>query len=116
MAEDDRVGDLHHRGLEVHREQHALLAGLGDLRGEERVERGGAHDGGVDDLARLHPQAVLEDGGRAVGADVLDAQRRRARRSVTDVSEWRKSPSVIVETWLFVSGDQAPIECGCFLA
>ncbi len=30
--------------------------------------------------------------------------------SVTDVSEWRKSPSVIVETWLLVSGDQAPME------
>jgi hypothetical protein len=31
VAEDDRVGHLHHRGLEVHREQHALLAGVGDL-------------------------------------------------------------------------------------
>ena len=30
VAEDDRVGDLHHRGLEVHREQHAL--GLGARR------------------------------------------------------------------------------------
>ena len=30
VAEDDRVGDLHHRGLEVHREEHAL--GLGPAR------------------------------------------------------------------------------------
>ncbi len=35
-----------------------------------------------------------------------------AAGTVTDVSECRKSPSVIVATWLFVSGDQAPIECG----
>ena len=32
VAEDDRVGDLHHRGLEVHREQHVLGLGPGDLR------------------------------------------------------------------------------------
>ena len=39
VAEDDRVGDLHHRGLEVDREQHALRLGVGHLLGEERVER-----------------------------------------------------------------------------
>ena len=55
VAEDDRVGDLHHRGLEVDREQHALGLGVGELGGQEGVEGLGAHDGGVDDLA-------LEDG------------------------------------------------------
>ena len=39
VAEDDRVGDLHHRGLEVDREQHALRLRVGHLLGEERVER-----------------------------------------------------------------------------
>ena len=33
VAEDDRVGDLHHRGLEVHREQHVVGLGPRDLRG-----------------------------------------------------------------------------------
>ncbi len=42
VAEDDRVGDLHHRGLEVHREQHALLLRARDLRGEELLSRGHA--------------------------------------------------------------------------
>jgi len=32
---------------------------------------------------------------------------------VTDFSECRKSPSDIVATWLLLSGDHAPIECGC---
>ncbi len=36
--------------------------------------------------------------------------------TVTDVSVERKSPSVIVATWDFVSFDQAPMECGCFCA
>src|SRR4051794_41966760 len=32
--------------------------------------------------------------------------------AVKEVSEWRKSPSVIVETCEADSGDHAPIECG----
>ena len=79
VAEDDRVGDLHHRGLEVHGEQHALRLGVGDLLGEEGVERRLAHHRGVDDLAGEHGQPVLEHGARAVGRDVLDPQRRRLR-------------------------------------
>ena len=51
MAEDDRVGDLHHRRLEVHGEQHVLGLGPGDLLGEEAPERRDSHEGGVDDLA-----------------------------------------------------------------
>ena len=74
VAEDDRVGHLHHRGLEVHREQHVLGLGAGDLLGEEGVERGGAQDGRVDDLALEDREAVLEDRG-AVGGDELDGQR-----------------------------------------
>jgi hypothetical protein len=35
---------------------------------------------------------------------------------VTDVSLCRKSPSLMVATWDLVSGDQAPMECGCFWA
>ena len=36
--------------------------------------------------------------------------------TVVDVSECRKSPSLMVATWLCESGDQAPIECGCVRA
>ena len=35
VTEDDRVGDLHHRRLEVHGEQHVLGLGPRDLRREE---------------------------------------------------------------------------------
>ena len=38
MTEDDRVGDLHHRRLQMHREQHALGLGPGDLGGEELIQ------------------------------------------------------------------------------
>ena len=55
VPEDDRVGHLHHRGLEVQREQHALGLGVGDLLGRGRRRSGRlAHDRGVDDLAGQH--------------------------------------------------------------
>ena len=73
VTEDDRVGHLHHGGLEVHREEHVLGLGAGDLLGQEGVEGGRAQDGGVDDLALQDLQAVLEDGGAAVGHE-LDGQ------------------------------------------
>ena len=44
VAEDDRVGDLHHRGLEVHREQDVLGLGAGDLLGQEAAQRGDVHE------------------------------------------------------------------------
>ena len=115
VAEDDRVADLHHRGLEVHREQDALLLGVGDLRGEERLQRRLAHDGGVDDLAGQHGEA-LEVGASSPSAAACRIVSVVGAGTVTDVSECRKSPSLIVETWLLVSGLQAPMECGCFWA
>jgi hypothetical protein len=39
-AEEDGVGDLHHRGLEVEREERAVGLGLGDLGGVEGLEGG----------------------------------------------------------------------------
>ncbi|MCY1530949.1 hypothetical protein D9M68_661580 [compost metagenome] len=72
VAEDDRVGDLHHGGLQVHREQHALGAGVVDLGLQEGRQLGGGHDGGVDDLAGLDRGLVLEDGDGAIGGDQFD--------------------------------------------
>ena len=74
VAEDDRVADLHHRRLEVHREEHVVGLGPGDLVAQEGVERSDPHDGGVDDLALEHRQRLLEHRGGAVGSDVLDGQ------------------------------------------
>ena len=75
VAEDDRVADLHHRGLEVHREQHVVGLGAGDLvRRRNASSAADAQHGGVDDLALEHRQAVLEHGGGAVGGDVADGE------------------------------------------
>ena len=43
VAEDDRVGDLHHRRLEVDGEQDVLGLGPGDLGVEELAQRGDVH-------------------------------------------------------------------------
>ena len=74
VAEDDRVADLHHRGLEVHGEEHVLGLGTGDLLSKERVEGSSVHDGGVDDLALEHGHPVLERSGRTVAPDVPDRE------------------------------------------
>ena len=39
-----------------------------------------------------------------------------ASATVVDCSLLRKSPDIIVLTWVFESGDHAPIECGCLRA
>ena len=64
---------LHHRGLEVQRQQHVLLLRRCDLLGVELAQRAAAHHGGVDDLARLECELVLEHGDLAVLADEFDA-------------------------------------------
>jgi hypothetical protein len=56
VTEEDRVRDLHHRGLEVEREQHVLFLGGGDLPLQEGSQGRSAHDGGVEDLAGLEAE------------------------------------------------------------
>ena len=74
VAEEDRVRDLHHRGLEVQREEQALGAGGLDLLGVEGAQRGGRHEGRVDDLPLRHRHGVLEDGLGAVRGRQGDLQ------------------------------------------
>jgi hypothetical protein len=74
VAEDDRVGDLHHGGLEVCGEEDSLLLGTRDLGGEEAVERGGVQHGRIDDLLVEDRQGLLEYGDGAVGGDEADLQ------------------------------------------
>ena len=116
VPEDDRVGDLHHRRLQVQREEHALRLGVGDLLRRNASSAARAHHRAVDDLAREHREVRLQHRHRAVGGDVLDPQRVVGSASVTDCSVERKSPSLIVETCDLDSVDQAPIECGCLRA
>ena len=74
VAEDDRVADLHHRRLEVHRVEDVVGGCLAQRLGEERVQGGGGEEGGVDDLAGQHLEAGLERRDGAVGGDVLDRE------------------------------------------
>ena len=110
VAEDDRVGDLHHRGLEVDREQDVLVLGAGDLLLEEGVQLSSAHHAAVDDFARQHA-----DGARA-GRQSTPSLRgarcaaSRLRSMTSDFSVERKSPAVHVRhVGLGESGDQAPM-------
>ena len=66
LAEHDRVGDLHHGGFQVNRQQHALLLGVFDFSGDEAAQGFLAQHGGVDDFAGLNAGLFLQDGGGAV--------------------------------------------------
>jgi len=69
VAEDDRIGDLHHSRLEVHGEEQAFGLGSGELSFNEGDERPLAEHGGVDDLAGLERGFFLEGLRAAVGGD-----------------------------------------------
>ena len=73
MAEDDRVGDLHHRGLEVHGEEHALVLGILNFLLEESGQGLGAHEGCVQHIAFGELQVVLQNGDGTILGHELDA-------------------------------------------
>jgi hypothetical protein len=77
VPEHDRVGHLHHRGLEVQREQHALGLCVLDLLREELGDRATAHHRRSDDVALGDGDAVLEDCRLARSVDELDAKLAR---------------------------------------
>jgi hypothetical protein len=72
VAEHDRVGDLHHGRLQVHREQHVLRLRVGDLRFDEAAQRLAAHHRCVDDFAGLHGRLFLQHLLHAVGRREFD--------------------------------------------
>ena len=74
LAEEDGVGDLHHRGLEVDGEEDAVGLGCGDLVLDEFIEGGGVHLRGINDLAGEDGQGFLEDLGVAGFGAQTDGQ------------------------------------------
>src|SRR5699024_8658633 len=74
VAEDDRVGNLHHGGLHVGREQHALFFGALDLFGQESIQGFGGHESRVDDFAFKDLQIFFEVRDVAVGVGVTNGQ------------------------------------------
>mmetsp|Transcript_23331 Transcript_23331/g.40563 ORF Transcript_23331/g.40563 Transcript_23331/m.40563 type:complete len:294 (+) Transcript_23331:5114-5995(+) len=73
----DRVRDLHHRGLEVQRKERAIRLGHFNLLGKESVERLGRHECRIHDGARREGHAVLENGDGAVAGLMFDPRSPR---------------------------------------
>jgi hypothetical protein len=73
-SKNDRIGHLHHGGLEMNREQHALPLGVLDLALDEAHQRGAAHEGAVDHFPGLERDLVLQDRDRALLVGELDAR------------------------------------------
>ena len=71
VAENDGVGDLHHRGLDVQREHHACLVGVFDFFLIELEQRIFAHVHAVNDFAIEQRNFGLEDDGFAAFSDQL---------------------------------------------
>ena len=77
IAEDDGVGDLHHRRLQVQRKHRAVGLGILDRRGEEIGKRAHRHEGRVGHGALVELPPLLEHGRGAVLGDELDPRRSR---------------------------------------
>ena len=77
VAEDDRVGNLHHRRLEMQREEHAFIPGAVNLVAEEGFERPHAHAGAVDDFAGFERELVLQHDRCARGRNEFNPHRGR---------------------------------------
>ena len=87
--------------------------GVGDLLGEELVERRAAHDGGVEHLAGEHPGVLACRSSRRRRRATCSIRTAPASPTVVERSVQRKSPPDIVATCDVESGDQAPMRCGC---
>ncbi|MNZ64731.1 hypothetical protein D3C78_829050 [compost metagenome] len=72
LAEHDRVGDLHHGGFQVNRQQYALCLGVFDFGGDEAAQGVFAHDRAIEDLTGLYAGLFFQDGGGAVLSDQFD--------------------------------------------
>ena len=60
MAEDDGVGDFHHRRFHVQGKEDVLRFGIGYLRFKEGYQRFFAHHGGIDDFARFQGKGFAQ--------------------------------------------------------
>ena len=72
LTKHDRVGNLHHGGFQVNREQYALLFGVFDFGRYELAQGFFAHDRAIDDLTGLDGGFFFQDGGGAVLSDQFD--------------------------------------------
>mmetsp|Transcript_23502 Transcript_23502/g.50024 ORF Transcript_23502/g.50024 Transcript_23502/m.50024 type:complete len:281 (+) Transcript_23502:1706-2548(+) len=74
MAEHDGVRDLHHGGLQVQGEEHALLLGLINLLVKECAEVLAIHEGGIEHLPGNQGKLLLQNGDNTVLGHKLNAR------------------------------------------
>mmetsp|Transcript_41656 Transcript_41656/g.116292 ORF Transcript_41656/g.116292 Transcript_41656/m.116292 type:complete len:358 (-) Transcript_41656:317-1390(-) len=72
VPKHDRVGHLHHGGLEVQREEHPGRLSLLDGLLVEGAQRLAVHEGAVYHISGLERQLLLQHGGRAIVGTQLD--------------------------------------------
>ena len=77
VAEDDGVGNAHHRRFQMQRQQHFFGFGLLHFRGVEPAQLPDAHHGAVDDFAGQQRDARFQRRNRPVGPDEFDGRHPR---------------------------------------
>jgi hypothetical protein len=110
MAKDDRVGDLHHRGLHMQENSmpSALVFSISSRK--ERLKRLGAHVGGVDHRPLRIAEPVLQTRLLARRSSTIFAV--AALSSVAEHLVGKKSPPDMEATRVLLSGDHSPMRCG----
>ena len=81
VAKDDRVRHLHHRGLQMKRQQHTLGLGIGRLLGKKLPQGLAAHTGRIYHLIRLQSDVRFKHRLSPIGALMHDAHRSGRRNS-----------------------------------
>ena len=74
MAKDDRVRDLHHCGLHMQREQHAIFLRLFNLCRQKIAQRRSTHEGRINNRARGVANCILQNSLSAIFRNVNDAR------------------------------------------
>ena len=73
VAEDNRIGDLHHGRFEVQRQEHTLFPGIINLHRQKLAQRIFTHDRGIYHFTRQQGNILLEHCHLAIGVGVIDA-------------------------------------------
>ena len=72
MTKDDRVGHLHHRGLQVDRKQNARILGRRDLLRQKRIQRLGRHARRINNRTGCIRHFVFQHRDAAICTDQFD--------------------------------------------
>ncbi len=74
VAKDDRIRNLHHRGLQMQRKQQPAVSGILDLGLQKFDQAGFVHYGGINNFASQHGHRRLQYVHPAIRPDQFDPQ------------------------------------------